>query len=330
VHFANPLPIVVSSHDKNAAADQSRIMSTATDNIHTSDHASSRRRGILLVAGSAIVWSFGGPIARFLTVDDSWTVVFWRSIFAALFLLVFMLLRDGPRGTVALFKGMGSAGLGVALCFAVASTSFVVALAYTTVANILLMQAGVPLIAALLTWTLFREKISTATWAAIAAVITGVAIMVSESFTGKVSPMGDGLALLISVLFAIATVITRCHAHVRMAPAVCLGTIIAACASGLLAGQYLVSTIDFGWLIAFGAINLGLGLAMFTTGARLIPAAVAALVGTLEPVLGPIWVWLVHNEIPSGRTLIGGAVVFAALVIHLLIDWQRQSRAQSL
>lgn len=305
-------------------------MSTAAGDIHSSDFASHRRRGILLVAGSAIVWSFGGTFARFLAVDDSWTVVFWRSIFAALFLLVFMLLRDGPRGTVALFKGMGLAGLGVALCFAVASTSFVIALAHTTVANILLMQAGVPLIAALLTWTLFREKISGATWAAIAAVIAGVAIMVSESFTGKVSALGDGLALLISVMFAIATVITRRHAEVRMTPAVCLGTTVAACASGLLAGHYVVSAVDLGWLIAFGAINLGLGLAMFTTGARLIPAALAALVGTLEPVFGPIWVWLVHNEIPSGRTLIGGAVVFAALVIHLLIDWQRQSRSQSL
>ncbi|MGB8314177.1 MAG: DMT family transporter, partial [Aestuariivirga sp.] len=140
------------------------MMSTAAERIATGDHLANRRRGILLVAGSAIVWSFGGTIARFITVDDSWTVVFWRSIFAALFLLGFMLWRDGPRGTVALFRGMGLAGLGVALCFAVASSSFVVALGYTTVANILLMQAGVPLIAALLTWILFHEKISAATW----------------------------------------------------------------------------------------------------------------------------------------------------------------------
>lgn len=304
-------------------------MNTATSSLPLTDHASGRRRGILLVAGSAVVWSFGGAIARFLEVDDSWTIVFWRSLFAALFLLCFMLWRDGPRGTITLFKGMGLAGLGVALCFAIASSSFVVALAYTTVANILLMQAGVPLIAALLTWTLFREKISGATWAAIAAVIAGVAIMVSESFTGKVSPIGDGLALLISVMFAIATVITRRHAHVRMAPAVCLATTMAACFAGLLAGHYAVSVADLGWLVAFGALNLGLGLVMFTTGVRLLPAALAALVGTLEPVLGPIWVWLVHNEIPSGRTLLGGAVVFTALVIHLLTDWQRQSRAQS-
>ena len=298
--------------------------------IPTHDHLANRRRGVLLVAGSAIVWSFGGAIARFLAVHDSWTIVFWRSIFAALFLLGFMLWRDGPRGTIALFRGMGLAGLGVALCFAVASSSFVVALAHTTVANILLMQAGVPLIAALLTWVLFHEKISAATWTAIAAVIAGVAIMVSESFTGKASPIGDGLALLISVLLAIATVITRRHSEVRMAPAVCLGTIIAACVSGLLAGQHAVSAADFAWLVVFGAVNLGLGLAMFTTGARLLPAALAALVGTLEPVFGPIWVWLVHNEVPSARTLMGGAVVFAAMLIHLLLDWQRPSRARSL
>jgi drug/metabolite transporter (DMT)-like permease len=284
------------------------------------------QRGSLLVAGSAIVWSFGGTISRYLEVTDSWTVVFWRSIFAALFLLCFMLWRDGPRGTLALFKNMGAPGLGVALCFAIASTSFVIALAYTTVANILLMQAGVPLIAALITWILFHEKISASTWAAIAAVIAGVAIMVSDSFSGKVSPIGDGLALLISVAFAIATVITRRHAHVRMSPAVCLGVTIAAIVSGSLASGYFVTAADFAWLFAFGAINLGLGLAMFVTGARLIPAALAALVGTLEPVLGPVWVWLVHDEVPSSRTLLGGSVVFAALIIHLLMDWRRQSR----
>jgi drug/metabolite transporter (DMT)-like permease len=87
-----------------------------------------------------------------------------------------------------------------------------------------------------------------------------------------------------------------------------------------------VSAIDYGWLVAFGALNLGLGLVMFTTGVRLLPAALAALVGTLEPVLGPLWVWLIHNEIPSERTLIGGSVVFAALLAHLL--WDRRKQAQ--
>jgi drug/metabolite transporter (DMT)-like permease len=289
-------------------------------------NAHESRNGILLVAGSALFWSFGGTIARFLTVQDSWTVVFWRSIFAALFLLGFMLWRDGPRGTVNLFRNMGWWGVAVALCFGTASSAFVIALAHTTVANILLIQAGVPLIAALLTWILFHEKISTSTWLAIAAVIAGVAIMVSESFSGKVSPLGDGLALLIAVAFAVATVITRRHSNVKMAPAVCLAVTLAAINAAFLSGTYLVSATDFAWLFAFGAINLGLGLAMFVTGARLLPAALAALIGTLEPVLGPIWVWLVHHEVPSERTLMGGAVVFLALLTHLYLDWKRQRR----
>jgi drug/metabolite transporter (DMT)-like permease len=288
--------------------------------------ARDRRAGVVLVCLSAICWSFGGTIARFIDNGDSWTVVFWRSFWAAAFLVAFMAWRDGWRGTVALFTGMGIPGLLVSACFAVASTAFIVALAYTTVANILLIQAGVPLIAALIAWVVFREKVGPATWAAIAAVISGVTIMVSESFSGEVSPVGDGLAVLIAVAFAVATVITRRYAHVRMTPATCLGTVIAGLFAATQAGSFLTSAHDAGFLFAFGAINLGLGLAFFASGARLIPAALAALLGTLEPVLGPIWVWLVHDEVPSARTIMGGTVVFLALLTHLTLEFRRQQQ----
>jgi drug/metabolite transporter (DMT)-like permease len=183
--------------------------------------AGERERGVALVFASALTWSFGGAIARFIAVPDSWTVVFWRSVWAALFLIAFMLVRDGPRGTIALIRGMGLPGVAVAAFMATGSTSFIIALSYTTVANILLMQAGVPLIAALLAWTLFRERVPPATWAAIAAVIIGVAVMVSDSISGNVSWTGNGLALLISICFALATVLTRRYSRVRMTPAVC-------------------------------------------------------------------------------------------------------------
>jgi drug/metabolite transporter (DMT)-like permease len=286
------------------------------------------RVGYLLVFLSALMWSFGGTIARFLTVSDSWTVIFWRSLWAAAFLLGFMVWRDGWRGMFRLFRDMGLPGLAVSFCFAAASTSFVVALAYTTVANILLMQAGVPLLAALFAWALFNEKVALTTWVAIGAVITGVAIMVSESLGGAVSPIGDGLALLIAVMFSTATVITRRFSTVRMTPATCLGTILAGALAASQASTLSVSAVDMGFLFAFGVVNLGIGLAFFATGARLIPAAAAALLGTFEPILGPIWVWLIHSEVPSGRTIIGGAVVVTALVIHLGFEFKRQSRPQ--
>ena len=284
------------------------------------------RKGVLLVAGAALVWSFGGAIGRFIHIADPWTMVFWRSLFAFLFLLGFMLWRDGVKGTIGLFRAMGLAGLGVGLCFATASSSFVVAMQHTTIANILLIQAGAPLFAALMAWIIFKEKVNVMTWAAIAAVIAGVGIMVSGSFSGSVSPVGDGLALVISICFSIATVITRHAPHVRMTPAVTLATFIAGCAGALLSTDLLaVSGPDYAWLFLFGAVNLGMGLVMFVTGARLVPAALGALVSTLEPALGPVWVWLIHNEVPGVRTLIGGGIVFAALVIHILADgWRRQ------
>ena len=285
--------------------------------------------GCLLVAGSAIAWSTGGAFARFLDVADNWTVVFWRSVFAALFLLLFMLVRDGPRGTWRHFQHMGLAGVGVAFCFAVASSCFIIALSYTTVANVLLLQAGVPLFAALISWVLFRERVSVATWIAIGTVIAGVAIMVSDSLDGEVSPIGDMLALLIAVSFASATVITRRKAHLRMTPAVFLGVVIAACVASTMAGQFVVSGHDMWLLFALGAINLGLGLALFVSGARLIPSALAALIGTLEPVLGPVWVWLLHNEVPAPRTIIGGTIILVALLVHLGWEYNRQRRLRA-
>jgi drug/metabolite transporter (DMT)-like permease len=288
--------------------------------------AAEERFGFALVALSALVWSFGGAIARFVEAGDSWTVVFWRSLWAAIFLVCYMVWRDGVSGSLVLIRRMGWAGAAVALCFATASTSFVVALAYTTVANILLMQAGVPLIAALIGWLVFREKVAAPTWAAIAAVLVGVAVMVSESLNGQVSPVGDGLALLIALVFATATVITRRFAHVRMTPATCLGTIVACLFAATQATTLAVHGRDMAFLFAFGALNLGLGLAFFATGARLIPAAFAALLGTLETVLGPVWVWLIHAEVPTARTVLGGSIVFAALLVHIGLEFRRQAR----
>ncbi|MDN5927609.1 MAG: DMT family transporter [Hyphomicrobiales bacterium] len=288
--------------------------------------AREERLGVVLVFLSALLWSLGGTIARFIETPDHWTVVFWRSIWAIALLAAFMLWRDGPRRSLSLFREMGAPGIVVALCFATSSTAFIVALGYTTVANILLMQAGAPLIAALLGWLAFREPVGGATWLAIAAVIFGIVVMVSDSLEGGISPIGDGLALVIAVALAVATVLTRRYAHVRMTPAVCLGTIIAGLLAATQAGTFAVGAADMGFLFAFGALNLGLGLAFFASGARLIPAALAALLGTFEPILGPIWVWLVHGEEPSERTLIGGAIVFAAVLVHIALEFGRRAR----
>ncbi|MDK1377035.1 MULTISPECIES: DMT family transporter [unclassified Sinorhizobium] len=291
--------------------------------------AQGRATGIALVLGSALVWSFGGTLVRFLDIADSWVIVFWRSIFAALFLLAFMLVRDGASNMTRLFREMGWPGVAVGCCFATASMSFVLALAYTTVANIMLIQAGVPLLAALIGWVVFREGGSPLTWLAIAAVIAGLLVMVSDSITGAVSPVGDALALLIALSLACATVITRGYAHVRMTPAVCLGTLIAATVAATQASDFAVTPSELGILVVFGAFNFGLGLALFVTGVRLLPSALAALLGTAETVLAPLWVAVIHGEIPRTNTIIGGSIVLFALFAYLAVELWRQRRLRT-
>ena len=289
--------------------------------------------GPWLVFASAFVWSLGGVIARLAEVDNPWVTIFWRSGTAALFLLAFMLLRDGRAGTAALFARMGPAGLAVAFCFAIATTCFVVALQFTTVANILLMQAGVPLIAALISRLVFGEPLRLVTVTAIAAVILGVAVMVSDSLTGRVSPLGDGLALFIAFSFATATVITRRKAGIRMTPAVCTGAAIGCAAALAMSLATTGSVAVAGWqlpVLGLFGITLGLGMALFTQGARLIPSAFAALLGVAETILGPLWVWLVLDETPAPRTVAGGAIVLGAIVVYLVWQIAHQRRIRRL
>lgn len=274
--------------------------------------------GIALVLGSAIAWSYGGAIQRFIGVADGWTIVFWRCLFAGLFLAVFMLLRDGPSGMARLFKALGWPGLSIAVGFALVSTFFVLAVSMTPVANVVLFMASIPLFAALLARIVLGEPITPVTWGAIFAVILGVGIMVSASIGEGGSMLGLTLAAAIPAIFACMTVITRRYPGIRMTPAACGGSFIASAIAASQAGAFAVGGQDLALLFCFGALNLGLGMALYVTGARLIPSALAALLGTAEMILAPVWMVILHNEIPSGRTILGGAIVMAALFTYLV------------
>lgn len=286
----------------------------------------SEKTGAALVFGSAFFWSCGGAIARFLDMDDSWAVIFWRCLFAAIFLFLFMLFRDGFRGTMTLFRNMGWPGGMVAMSFTIATTCFIVAINYTTVANVVLIQAGVPLFAALGSRVFYGERISSLTWASIATVIAGVAIMMSEKLNGSVSPIGDALALMIALVFATTTVLTRRYPNVRMTPAACVGGTVAALIASTQAVTLAVTPEQVGILYVFGVFNLGLGMALFVTGARLIPSALAALLGTAETMLSPVWVAIFNGEIPDTRAIIGGVLILAALLAYLTAEFRRQQK----
>ena len=153
--------------------------------------------------------------------------------------------------------------------------------------------------------------------------------MVSESFTGEVSPIGDGLALLIAVAFSIATVITRRFAHVRMTPATCLGTMIAAAFAASQASDVRRSATRHGASCLPSARSISALASPVSPPARGCSRRPSPRCSARSsPMLGPIWVWLIHAEVPSARTIFGGTVVFAALLIHIGLEFQRQSRPQ--
>jgi drug/metabolite transporter (DMT)-like permease len=285
--------------------------------------------GIALVAGSAVAWSYGGAIQRFIGVEDGWTIVFWRCLFAGLFLLTFMLVRDGISGTVRLFRAMGWPGFCIAVGFALVSTFFVLAVTMTPVANVVLFMASIPLFAALLARIVLGEPITPVTWGAILAVILGVGIMVSASIGDGGSILGLTLAAAIPAIFACMTVLTRRYPGIRMTPAACSGSFIASAIAASQAGAFAVGGQDLVLLFCFGALNLGLGMALYVTGARMIPSALAALIGTAEMILAPVWMVILHNEIPSGRTITGGALVMAALFTYLISHARQSSRPVS-
>jgi drug/metabolite transporter (DMT)-like permease len=283
------------------------------------------RVGAALVFGSAIAWSFGGAIARYLTITDSWTIVFWRSLFAGIFLAGFLIARDGPKATVRAYQTMGVPGLVVGVGFAVASVSFIIAIGYTTVANVVLIQAATPLLAALMAWIFYRERITLSTWIAIAAVIFGVVIMVSGSLGEGSSWIGTALAVLIPIVYAVATVITRRYQNIRQTPGVSLGCFIAVIVAATQASSFHVTWSELAILIVFGVCNLGLGMALWATGARMIPSALAALLGTAETMLSPVWVAIFHHEIPGVETVIGGLIILVSLLAYLLMALRRQN-----
>ena len=101
-----------------------------------------------------------------------------------------------------------------------------------------------------------------------------------------------------------------------MAPATCLSQLILVVVFLPFADPGAIGGDDMAWLAALGIGQIGLGFALLTVGARLIPAAQVGLITLLEVVLGPLWVWLALDERPSALTLAGGAVVLVAIVIQ--------------
>jgi drug/metabolite transporter (DMT)-like permease len=284
-------------------------VTTATVALEVSQR---QRRGQIYVALAAVAWSTAGVMQRQLTLDTA-TQAFGRAVFAGLALLVYVAVVDRGRVWDA-FRSVGLAGVAVAVCVATASGSFIAALNHTSVARVLFLLTIAPVLAALIARVTLGEPITRRTVLAMALAIAGVAVMLGAP--SEASLAGDGLSLLCALSFAVMIVITRWRHDISMAPATCLSQAIVVVVFLPFATPSEIGGGDVFWLAALGIGQIGLGFALLTVGARLIPAAQVGLITLLEVVLGPLWVWLALDERPSTLTLVGGAIVIVAIVIQ--------------
>ena len=264
----------------------------------------------MLVA--AVAWSSAGLAQRELDATPA-TQVLGRALFAFFALLALVALTERV-GIVTSLRSLGRYGVAVAVCLAISSGTFFLALNYTTVANVLFLQAASPILAALLGWVLLSERITRRTWLAMAVAGLGVGLMVAGSLdAGAVAVI---LPLVMTISFAAVIVITRYRRDVSMMPATCASQAIIVVVMAPFASLGSATAQDWRLFAALGLFQMGVGLALLTVGARLLPPAEVALLSLLEVVLGPLWVWLAYEERPTAVTLVGGAVVTAAVIIQ--------------
>jgi drug/metabolite transporter (DMT)-like permease len=281
--------------------------------------------GVALVAGGALCWSFGGVVVRTLTAS-AWEVVFWRSLFMAIAVGLYLALAQRQRTLDGLRQASGAMLLS-GLCLAISFVTFILALRETTVANVLVVLASAPLMAAVMAWIILREPVRRHTWAVMLVTLAGVGLMVHDSLATH-GIAGSALAVVCAASFATNMVVVRARPGVDMMPMVVLAGLMAAAVTLPLAWPFPAPLREVPWLAFLGIVQVGLGLVLFTIGLRYLPAAQASLVALLETVLGPLWVWLVVGEAPSAAGLAGGAVVLGALVVNTVLEGRKTAAAR--
>ncbi|MEL7396582.1 MAG: DMT family transporter [Pseudomonadota bacterium] len=287
---------------------------------------SERKLGLLYVLMAGGLWSTVGLGIRLIEEAVVWQILLYRSVSLSLFLYLFIRLRTGESPLVQL-RRTGWPALIAGLALVVAYAGGIFAIQSTTVTNAMLLFATAPFMAAALGWIVLREKVRLATWIALLAAIGGVAVMIVGEVDGG-AMLGNVAALGSAFGFAVFTVALRWGRSVEMLPAVFLSGLLGAVIMGiicLVAGLPLVLSVqDGGIAVGMGVFQVGAGLILYTLGSRSLPAAELTLLSMAEVVLGPLWVWIFLGEMAALNTLLGGAILLAAIAGNAISGMRRQ------
>jgi len=270
---------------------------------------------LLLVLGAAILWSTGGLFIK-ATHLSAFELSFGRSLLAAITIAIFTRREGFGINTVSAITSILYAGLIIL---------FVLATKLTTAANAIFLQYTAPVYVLILEPIFYKEKFRARDLVTVAVCLAGMSLF----FVGKLRPedvSGNLLALASGLCFALFFLLMR-HSKARevnRASSAIYGNLIAdlICAPAFFGAlRRGISPEDFGRIAYLGIVQIGFAYLLFTLAmARGVRSLDASIIGYVEPVLNPVWVFLFIGERPSGWALIGGAIIIASVIVHMVIE----------
>ncbi len=287
-----------------------------------------RTFGLLLMTGAGLAWSSGGVLARSVSFNDGWEMVFWRSLFLLPCLAVAVMAFHHGRLIQPVLQ-VGRIGVIAGALLAVQFFCFLLAVTRTTVAETLVIMSISPFVAALVGRVVLHEKVPLRTMIAMVVGFSGIAVMFAGSL-GSGGLTGNLIALGVSLAFAGQLVALRQQSEaVDMLPTVLIAGLISVPLALPFAWPLEATARDLAFLAIMGAFQLAFGCALMTVAVRHLPAAEIGLFALLETILGPLWVWLAYDEQPSDLALVGALVVIGALAANALLGLRRGTTAPS-
>lgn len=270
-----------------------------------------------MTLGIAILWSTSPLFYRAIGDTPAVEVVFYRSLFLALGVSLFVVSRY-RASTARVVRSIGLPGALAALCLAGASLCFVSAVNHTTIAVLSFTLGATPFFAAILAWLALREHVSVATMVAMLMALAGIVIMVLEGLAiGTL--IGNVLALGAAVCSAAYAVSLRYGRSVDQVPSVMVSGFFGMILMAPLVSDFRIPLWDLSMCAIQGFFISAMCNSLFTICIRNVPAAEVTLLSLLEVVLAPVGAWLVFSEIPSSWTVAGGSVLLLAVLGHAVV-----------
>ncbi|MEI6614576.1 MAG: DMT family transporter [Chrysiogenales bacterium] len=264
-----------------------------------------RKKALLLIAMVAFLWSSGGILIKLVSWNPL-ALASIRSLIGAVFLLL------AARGRRFNFSPLALAG---ALAYAATLITFVAATKLTTAANAILLQYTAPIYVALLAGWFLREHIKWKDWLAIAAVLAGMLFFFLDKLT-LTGLSGNLLAIGSGLFFASLVLLLRKQKDGNPLQSIIMGNILVFLIGLPFCRSLYFSKGNIAGILALGIFQIAIPYLLYSIAIRHVRAFDAILVMTLEPVLNPIWVWLIIAEVPGPWSIIGGLIVITAILLH--------------